>query len=106
MEYARSLHELLPPEKRPIFQQRFFEQKKSGWVGFIIAFFLGNFGAHMLYYRNGWGFAIYLLITLVLIFIFWWPFNLIVWIVAMIHGALGADTANKKIADSIYATLK
>ena len=105
MEYARNLHELLPPEKRPIFEQRFFEQKKSGWVGFIIAFLVGGLGGHMLYYRNGWGFAIYLLITLSLALTAF-PLIFIVWIVAMFHGALGADTANKKVADDIYATLK
>ena len=105
-KYAASLYELLPKEKRAIFAQRYTDQEKTGIIGFFIAFMFGIFGVHMLYFRNAWGFAIYLLIALITIFTVGPFFTLLIWIVSMFHGALGANSANKKIADEIYATLK
>ena len=109
-QYVKHLHDRLPPENHPIFKQNFSDQKKSGWIGFLIALFLGNFGIHMLYFRNGWGCFSYIMISIGVVILFD-PFYetlliIIVWVVSMFHGALGAGAVNRKIADSIYATLK
>ena len=93
------LQRQLPSNESSTFAYKFERRKKSVTVAFLLAFFLGGFGAHKFYFGQiGIG---------VLYAIFVWTF--IPSIVALIETFLSGDAVkskNLKIAQEIYEEIK
>ena len=105
-KYVQSLRNLLPEEKRKIFDTRYKRQEKNGGTAFFIALMLGGCGAHHAYFSGsplpmlGWT-AVTVGLALV-----GGALAVLMWVAAMIHAATGASAANDRLANELYKVLK
>ena len=100
------LVELLPEEKRGVFRTQYAEQRKSAFVGFLIAVFFGGIGLHAAYFGKPVHMIAWILVSVVVGAATFGVGLIFVWLVAMADGIFGAGRANKALANELYATFK